>query len=135
MPVSPSRAGRGQPQQLDRIITIQQRTVTRDSFGGEIVKYADLDTVWANVKQTGTSENFENDASRKVALRNSTIRIQWRDDLDETSRVVYDGYVWDIEGIAEIGHRRELELFCQTDVHRPEAAFTPIDPNAIDVGP
>ena len=45
--------------------------------------------------------------------------------------MVYAGFPWDIKGIAEIGYRRELELFCQTDVHRPEVAFTPTDPNAI----
>ena len=33
--------------------------------------------------------------------------------------MVYDGFPWDIKGIAEIGFRRELDLICQTDVHRP----------------
>ena len=80
-----------------------------------------LTKVWANVNQTGVSENFENDSNRKLALRNSTIRIRWRGDVQETSRVVYDGFPWDIKGIAEIGFRRELELvICQTDVHREE---------------
>ena len=61
-----------------------------------------------------------------VAIRNSTIRIPWRDDVQETSRVVYDGLPWDIKGIVKIGFRRELELICQTDVHRPGVTFTPV---------
>ena len=116
---------------LDRIVELQSRTVMRDSYGGEIVSWSEIDKVWAHVNQTGVSENFENESDRVIALRNATIRIRWRDDVQETSRVVYDGFPWDIKGIGEIGYRRELELFCQTDVHRPVASFTPVDPNAI----
>ena len=44
--------------------------------------------------------------------------------------MVYDGFPWDIKGIAEIGFRRELDLICQTDVHRPGVNFTPV----VDMG-
>ena len=75
---------------LDRIVELQERRVTRDNFGSEVVSWSEIDKVWANVKQTGgTSEDFENDANRAVALRNATIRIRWRGDVQETSRVVY----------------------------------------------
>ena len=95
---------------LDRIVELQARRVTRDSFGSEIEGWSEIDKVWANVNQTGVSENFENESNRAVALRNSTIRILWRSDVQETSRVVYDDLAWDIKGISEIGFRRELEL-------------------------
>ena len=111
---------------FDRIVELQARRVTHDSFGGEVVSWSEIDKVWANVKQTGTSEDFDNDANLAVALRNATMRIRWRDDVQETSRVVYDGFPWDIKGIGELGFRRELELICQTDVHREEGLFTPV---------
>ena len=111
---------------LDRIVELQERRVTRDDFGSEVVSWFEIEKVWANVKQTGTSEDFENDANRAVALRNATFRIRWRQDVEETYRVVYDGFPWDIKGIAELGRRQELELICQTDVHHPMVAFTPI---------
>ena len=111
---------------FDRIVELQARRVTHDSFGGEVVSWSEIDKVWANVKQTGTSEDFDNDANLAVALRNATMRIRWRDDVQETSRVVYDGFPWDIKGIGELGFRRELELICQTDVHREEVLFTPV---------
>ncbi len=85
---------------LDRIVELQERRVTRDAFGSEVVSWAEVDKVWAYVNQTGTSEDFENESNRNVALRNSTIRIRWRADVQETSRVVYDGLPWDIKGIA-----------------------------------
>ena len=111
---------------LDRIVELQERRVTRDNFGSEVVSWSEIEKVWANVKQTGTSEDFENDANRAVALRNATFRIRWRQDVEETYRVVYDGFPWDIKGIAELGRRQELLLICQTDVHRPMVPFTPI---------
>ena len=41
--------------------------------------------------------------------------------------MIYDGFPWDIKGIAEVGFRRELDLICQTDVHREQVPFTPTD--------
>ena len=46
-----------------------------------------------------------------LLMRNATIRIRWRNDVQETARVVYDGFPWDIKGIAEIGFRRELRPY------------------------
>ena len=57
------------PARLDRIIELQRRTVTRGDFGDEVESWSEIDKVWANVKQTGVSEDFENDANRDVALR------------------------------------------------------------------
>ena len=92
---------------LDRIVELQELRITRDRFGGEVESWSEIEKVWANVKQSGTSERFQNDADRAIALRNATIRIRWRGDVQETGRVVYDGFPWDIKGIAEIGFRRE----------------------------
>ena len=111
---------------LDRIVELQELRETRDRFGGVVESWAEIEKVWASVRQTGTSENFQNDADRAIALRNATIRIRWRNDVQETARVVYDGFPWDIKGIAEIGFRRELDLICQTDVHREQVEFTPV---------
>ena len=66
------------PVRFNRIVQLQRRTVSRDNFGSEIEEWSEVAKVWASVNQTGTSENFENDANRAIALRNSTIRIHWR---------------------------------------------------------
>ena len=121
----------------DRIVDIQQRVVSKDALGGESVFWDKLVTVWANVDQTGVSEDFENDANRVQALRNAKFRILWRNDITELHRIVYDGLAWSIEGIGEIGYRRELELFCQTDVDRSAQAigFTAIAGLSVDATP
>ena len=106
---------------LDRIVELQEPAIKRDLYGSEITTWNTVDTVWANVNQTGTSENFQNDADRAIALRNATIRINVREDVTETWRVVFDNLGWDVKGIARVG-RSELELYCQTDVHRVATA-------------
>ena len=104
---------------LDRIIAIEKPVIARDVFGGELVSWAEVAKAWAHVNQTGVSERFEQGSEREQALRHARMRIRWRGDVDETMRVVYDGYAWDIEGIGELGYRRELELHCRADVDGP----------------
>lgn len=116
---------------FDRRIEIQAQSVTRDNFGDKIIGWNKLALVWARVTQTGVSEDFSNENEREIALRNARFRIRYRADVDETMRIVYDGLPWDIEGIGEWGRRAELELHCQTDVHRPMVSFTPLDPSLI----
>ena len=109
---------------LDRIIEIQRRAVTRDSFGGEIETWVKLDTVWAHVNQTGADEKFENESHRERATRDARMAIHYRDDIDETMRVIYDERAWDIRGIAELGFRHKLELLAQADISGVRYPFT-----------
>ena len=37
------------------------------NFGSEIEGWSEIDKVWANVNQTGVSEDFENDANRECS--------------------------------------------------------------------
>ena len=97
-------------QQLDRIITIQQRTVTGDGFGGEVVTWADFAEVWASFRPRTSTETFRNESNITQAETTAAFRIRWRDDLDETMRVVFEGDEWDIEGIIEVGRRDKLDL-------------------------
>ena len=109
----------------DRIIAIQERTVVRDRFGGEVVTWVELDKVWANVlTRNQTAERWEANSNREQATRTAAMRLLWRDGVDETMRIVYDGLAWDIEGIAEIGYRRELEIYAVADTASLPHVFT-----------
>ena len=65
---------------LDSIIELQEY-VTIGSGYSRRYEWAKVDDVWAAVDQTGTSEDFENDAARKLPLRFTTFRIRWRSDV------------------------------------------------------
>ena len=103
---------------LDRIVQIQERRVSRDRFGGEVESWAYFDDVWASVRLTGVREQYLDNADRELVTRNAIIRIRWRDDLDETMRLVYDDVEWDVLGYDEIGYRRFLDVTAMADVSR-----------------
>ena len=85
---------------LDRIIEIQRKAVTRDSFGGEIETWVTLANVWAEKLSTKPAERFIKTSARTVNKSTAKFRILQRDDLDETMRVIDDRAVlWDIIGI------------------------------------
>ena len=112
------------PTRLDRIIEIQRLVVTRGDFGDAVESWSELDTVWAHVNQTGADEAFEDSADREEATRDARMEIRYRDDVDETMRVIYDELAWDIRGIAEFGYRDRLELLCQAEIGNQRFPFT-----------
>jgi len=104
---------------LDRIITLQQRTVTRDSLLGEVVTWPDLATVRAQVIESSAPVAVNNAASDAVQLyaRPHKIRIRFRV-LDKASvRISYGGRLLRITGTAELGRRERIELACEEWAH------------------
>lgn len=105
--------------QLDRRITLQQRTVTRDpAYNAEVVTWPDIATVWAKVVESSTAPGPG--ASGDVALyaRPMKITIRWRAGIDKsTTRISYAGRLLRITGTAELGRREGIELACEEWAH------------------
>lgn len=93
---------------MDRRITIQNVTESRDSFGGFTQSWATYATRWASIKYTRANENYN--AQRKQELytilftirRDSTTKL-----ITEKMRIQYEGNIYDIRSITE-----------RTDEHR-----------------
>ena len=90
--------GRNVTTQLDRIITIQQLSVTRDSFGAEVETWVDLAQVWASFTPQSAREQFRNESNIIQASNTAAFRIRYRDDLTEDMRIVHDGHEWGHRG-------------------------------------
>lgn len=98
------RAGR-----KDRLIRIETLTVGKDAQGGPTEAWALLDEVWAEVKSLSGTERLL--AAQVTAHALLKFRIYYRDDFDETARIVYEGRNYDIQPpLAELGRRAELEI-------------------------
>lgn len=99
------------PGVLNRQITIQQYTATRDSYGGEVQTWADHVTVWAQKSHRTSREFF---AAQKVnAETTDMFIIRYRSGIAVKMRVVFDGKTYDIIGANDPdGTRRELHLLC-----------------------
>ncbi len=94
---------------LDRLIALEQATVTRRPNGEEIKAWTPAVTVPASVRYDAGNETVDN--SQKQAVQRVTFVIRYRPGgLATTFRVRYEGQVFDIEAVAEIGRRQGLRL-------------------------
>jgi SPP1 family predicted phage head-tail adaptor len=97
------RAGR-----LDRRVTIQSRTLTRNDYGEQIETWADDDTVWGERFDLRGREFF---TARQVSADVTTrFRLRYRTGLTVLHRLVCEDVTYDIHQVSEIGRRQGLEI-------------------------
>ena len=98
--------------ELRQRITIQQKTITRDTYGAAVETWAALATVWAAVEPMSGREYFQ---SQQINAEVTTrIRIRHRSDVDSTMRVVFGASTYDIQAVIEPEtNKRELQLMCR----------------------
>lgn len=96
---------------LDRRLRIERAVLTRDGFGEEIAVWGLLAGVWAGKRDVSDRERI---ASAEVAAEITTrFVIRWSPDVADVNpkdRIVFDGRIFDISGVKEIGRREGLEV-------------------------
>ena len=96
------------------LIGIQTRTVTRDSFGGEVERWIDSDLTWASVAHVSAAERFGDGSDRVQATRVARFTIRRytaQDDITEANnRVVFRNRAWDITGVTRPERRASDDL-------------------------
>ena len=101
------RAGR-----LRHRVTLQRKVVTRDAYGGEVITWTDVATVWAAVEPLRGRELEA--AAQAGAELSARIVMRYRSDVVPEWRVAWDGHVYDIEAVVDVdGRHRTLELRCR----------------------
>ena len=93
---------------LDRLIVIEVDTPTRSASGEEKENWTTLATVWADVRPLRGREFF--DAAAVQSEIDTKFRIRWRSDLTTAMRINYDGQLYDIHSIAELGRHSATEI-------------------------
>lgn len=93
---------------LDRRITIQRAIKATDNFGGEVEIWGDHATVWAEVLPISDGERWR--AAEVAADVTTRFRIRWGFGVQVTDRVLYDGRLYDLHGVKELGRRVGQEL-------------------------
>ena len=110
---SPAPAGK-----LDQRLTIERRSITRGTFGEEVVTWSTLATVWAmvedqlNVKKGGDEEVKDN---MRVLASRTHFQIRYRGDVTTDDRIQWPARnrKFQITGIVEVGRRQALTLTCE----------------------
>ncbi|MBM3545281.1 MAG: head-tail adaptor protein [Alphaproteobacteria bacterium] len=96
---------------LDRRITIERCTEMRDAFNNPVKTWGPLATVWASRADVSDSERS---AAQEIGAEITTrFRIRWSralSDVDPRDRVRFDGRLYGIAAVKEIGRREGLEI-------------------------
>jgi len=97
--------------ELREQVKLQRKSVTRDSYGGEVVTWTDIATVWGKVEPLRGREFLEqrrdgNEVTTRITLR-------YRSGLEPIHRAVHRSTTYDIQSVIHKETRfRELELMC-----------------------
>lgn len=104
MPANPGR--------MNRRLTFQTRTLTRDTTGGRVESWADSFKAWAELVKHDAAEKLLGDSERIDDTKH--FRIRWRAGLSAGShRVLYQLRFYDIQGVTEEGIQDRLLLTCR----------------------
>jgi SPP1 family predicted phage head-tail adaptor len=103
---------------LDRRITIQRKTTTRDANGGEVVTWSDWKTVWASKADQGSRE-FRS-AGALYAETTTIFGIRYLAGVTGQDRIVYRETVYDIVGApSEVVRLTEMLIQAKTEAVQP----------------
>ena len=92
-------------------ITLQQRTLATDSYGQPIESWADLVTVWAEVRSLSGRESMI--ASAMQGVTNYEINIRYRTGITQDMRIRYKTKYLDIQSIVtDFDLKKKITLFC-----------------------
>lgn len=98
---------------LDRRITIERFTSTRNDFNELIETWATLATVWAQRKDVSDGEKFAagqvgSSLRSRFVIRSSSVTKT----VTPVDRISYDGALWNIHGLKESaeGRNRFIEI-------------------------
>jgi SPP1 family predicted phage head-tail adaptor len=105
---------------LDRLIRFQEAVSSQDDSGQEIPVWTPLGLAWAQVTPLRGGESYGS-AQQVVADADTKFKIRWPEDFSvtprETLRILYDGRVYDVKEVIELGRREGLDILAKT---RPE---------------
>lgn len=99
---------------LDRLITIQRRTIVRDEIGAAKEGFADqYSNVPAMIKPLSGREKFHVESARELSYKQYVFTIRHISGITEKHRIIFEGENYDIVRISEITRRQGLELLGQ----------------------
>ncbi len=98
---------------MDREIIIQQVSLADNSFGSsQVPTWSTFATVWAQVTPMKADERFV--SAQKYASKVNKFRIRYLTGLLPTMRISYDGVIWKILGLSEMGRHDGHEILAES---------------------
>lgn len=92
-------------------VTIQEKVVTRDTYGEEDFTWNDLHTVWASVEPMRGREFLQ--ATSEQVVYDTVIKMRHGVDVTPENRIVWNQQHYDIDSVVSILEKgKELEIHC-----------------------
>ena len=99
---------------LNRRITIQQRVAGQDEAGQPVMTWTDVATVWANVAGATGLGTIKTGGDVTAAIKRYSIRIRFREGLDEGMRVLLGTLPFDVKEVRmDYAGREWTDLVCE----------------------
>lgn len=96
---------------MDRRISLEKPILGKDSRGQARYTYGTPITLWAQIKPVSDGEKYGSGDVKAYATHRFWIRYHIAvADLDPRWKLTYDGVVYDISGVKEIGRQEALEI-------------------------
>ena len=97
-------------------VKFQKPIPTEDARGGPVVEWADHVTIWGEVMYLSGTEYWA--ARQDNSRAEGRVRIRYRDDINPTMRMVYDGRVLEILSLIPFGSRKtELHIMFKENLN------------------
>ena len=100
---------------LDRRITLQRASTTKNGFNEDVEAWGDIATVWASATPVSDAERVR--AQQVGAVISMRFQIRFSTavaDLSPTDRLTYNGKTYNITAVKELGRRQGLEITAAT---------------------
>lgn len=103
---------------LDKRITIQRRSSTKDSYGQEIDSWTTIAQVWAQVKPMGGRERMRTAAMVVESILTHTVTVRYSDSLmppleADAWRILYGSRILNISSSRDVEEdKRFIEFDC-----------------------
>lgn len=97
--------------ELNRRISISEKVITRLPSGAETSAWSIKMHTWAKVLQKKQAESIDN--QNFVLTDELLFKIRYRNDLDTEMRINYDGKVYEIITITELGFKIGTAILTQ----------------------
>lgn len=97
---------------MDRLISIEQEvTVSENDYGERVKEWQVFQPTWAKKEDISGLEKRE--GAQEVARGKVVWTIYFMEGVKETMRISYEGEIYQIEHIKEIGYREGLEIITE----------------------
>ena len=96
---------------LDRAVTLLRYRTTVNELYEPVETYVAVATLRARVQHMRVTEIY--DANSFQAMRNTKFFVRYRSDVTERDRLMYEGDLYRIRGINEMGRRELLEILAE----------------------